>query len=154
MKVNCEKIVASKVSTAIDVKGIALLSIEEYDNLKHKISRIDGYWWLRSPGYSADSAACVFGAYGRDLVLGFNVSGKLGVRPALHIGNPESSSLQIGDRIEVANYTWTIISDTMALCDDIISDQPFREDWKADNANDYEASDIKRFLEDWWNRRD
>ena len=135
---------------SIDIEEITLLSIEEYKKLKREISRIDDFWWLRSPGYTDfDLAACVIGADGIVSENGYYVSNKLGVRPALKISYLKSSNLRIGDKIEVAGCMWTIISSKLALCDDFIGKQPFREDCKADDANDYEASDVKKYLKDW-----
>ncbi|MCL1952557.1 MAG: DUF6273 domain-containing protein [Oscillospiraceae bacterium] len=42
------------------------------------------YWWLRSPGYTAKYAALVF-SDGRVSLLGDNVNGELGVRPAMWV---------------------------------------------------------------------
>ena len=70
------------------------------------------------------------------------------MRPAL-IVNLESSNLADGDKIKYRGYTWTVILGKYALCDSIINKQPYREDRRVDNANDYEKSDIKKYIEDW-----
>lgn len=49
----------------------------------------------------------------------------------------------------LAGYTWTVISDKYILCDRIVEKTPFRQDWEAPDANVYEKSDIKRWLENW-----
>lgn len=38
-----------------------------------------------------------------------------------------------------------------ALCDNIIGKCVFREDWKAKEANEYEASDVKKYVDKWFN---
>ena len=50
------------------------------------IGQEDSIWWLRSPGFSDDNAAVVFGGDGgAGDVYGFSVESKSGVRPALCI---------------------------------------------------------------------
>ena len=52
--------------------------------------------------------------------------------------------------IEFGGYTFTIISDKYALCDEAIAKMAFREDCEADDANVYESSDIRTYLEEWY----
>lgn len=126
--------------------GITLLSLEEYQELEPNISLLNRLWWLRSPGFDDISAAFVIGAYGFFNVIGFIVGLAFGVRPALVL---ESSNLQVGDNFEFGNHTFTVISEKYALCNDSIGDHCFREDWKAKDANDYEKSDVKKYIESW-----
>lgn len=137
------------VENDINIDGITLLSTEEYIRFKKNIVNIDCWWWLRSPGFESLYAAYVSNDgsvynYG-DFV---NVD-TYAVRPALII-NPTSSHLEIGSKIKVADYLWTVISDEYALCDEAIVQCCFRKDWTAKDANDYEASDIKKYIENWW----
>ena len=44
---------------------------------------------------------------------------------------------------------WTMIGDSLALCDDVVGSCAFRKNWKAQDANIYEKSDIKKWLENW-----
>lgn len=142
-----QKIIITTEAVDLDIKGITLLSIREYESCKDKIKPTSCSWWLRSPGRYADTVVAINGA-GGVLRTGYNVSRTEGLRPALKI-DLESSNLRIRDKIEWANYRWTIISDSLMLCDEIIAEHPFREDWEADDANDYEKSDIKQWLENW-----
>lgn len=151
---NVEKIVTKSETKKLDFTKITPLSIEEFRSLKdkipptkEKIGILPDCWWLRSPGDDAFRAAIVYGTYNHADATGFNVDGEYGVRPALCISNLES--LQVGDKFELAKHHWTIISDKYALCDDIIGESPFRKNYKAKNANDYEASDVKQYLETW-----
>lgn len=143
MKVN--QLVMTKKEIDIDVVGITLLSKEEYLQAKEYIPFTKRTWWLCSPGNLDWTAACVDGGY----VYYGGVSNGLGVRPALKINNP---NLSLGDKLEFASHKWTVISDSTALCDDIIGRCAFRTDWEPEDANDYEASDIKYWLENWWNK--
>ncbi len=73
-----------------------------------------------------------------------------GVRPVLLISNLRSLNLKEGDKVEWGDYTWTIISDQYALCDKCIAWLPFREDLEAKDANVYEKSDVKKYLDQWY----
>lgn len=72
-----------------------------------------------------------------------------GVRPALQILNPESSNLNPGDQLEVVGHGWTVLNGGLALCNEIIGRTQFRKDWEAPDANVYERSDVKRYVEEW-----
>lgn len=145
-----ERKIREEVIESLKVIGITLLSVEEYMAAKAHIMPINGWWWLRSPGDISRRAASVF-AYGGVSTYGGRVDdpGSV-VRPALLIQNLNFFKLKPGDRIlNYAKHGWTVISDTMALCDDGIGKHCFHEDWEAQDANDYEKSDVKRFLESW-----
>lgn len=134
----------------LKVEGITLLSIEEYEATKEYVPLVYGWWWLRSPGNYSDSAAYV--NYGdRVDAIGCYVSSPYGVvRPALKISNFKSLDLQSEDRIiGFAGHTWTVIPGNMVLCDTGVGTHCFRKDWQAPDANDYEKSDVKKWLEDW-----
>jgi len=133
-----------------------LLSIEEAENLLTQEERECTYqgkpcwWWLRSPGSYSDRAACVDRGglvyYIGDRVNYVNDC----VRPAL-ILNLSSSNLQIGDIFEFGEYKFKVISSGYALCEEAIDRCAFRKDWKSKDANVYEKSDIKKFVDNWFN---
>lgn len=129
------------------VEGITLLSIEEYKVAEPNIPLVDDWWWLRSPGDNSWSAACVAPGGG---VVGFGCSvGNVlvGVRPALRF-NPKSAKLPIGAKVRVESFTWTHVTDGILLCDSIITRRmPFRKECKAEDANVYETSDVKKYLD-------
>lgn len=129
-----------------DIADVTLLSAEEASQVSKDVLCANYYWWLRSPGSFDNSAACVYGDGFVDY-YGYYVDGKYGVRPALRINNLKSANL--GDKIRVAGEMWTVISDDMALCDRIIGRAKFRIDFEAADANKYEASDIKQWLNSW-----
>lgn len=132
----------------IKITGITLLSTEEAENIPIKLRSIGDFWWLRSPGYFESNVATVRGD-GRISLKGYYVDCKhYGVRPAL-IFDPASSDLQIGDKFDMAEHKWTVIAKDKILCDDIIGQRAFREDWEIKDANNYETSDIKIYLENW-----
>lgn len=130
----------------IDIKGITLLSIEEYEASRPYIRLGDNNWWLRSPSAYNDCAAYASSCGYMDGACDFVIE-SCGVRPALKI---TSSDLSTGDRFNLFEQDWTVISDEYALCDYSIGRYCFRKDCYAEDANDYEASDVKKFLEDWF----
>ncbi|MCR5106097.1 MAG: hypothetical protein K6B68_16830 [Eubacterium sp.] len=134
------------------ITGATLLSVKEAKNLDKEILKADENWWLRSPSDRDRIAACVFGESGFVRSHGCSVRMEFGVRPALKISNLESSGYKIGESVYFGGHSFTIISDTYALCDDMIGECAFRKDSKADNSNKYETSDIKRYVETWFEK--
>ena len=136
----------------LEITGATLLSVEEARQLDKEILKASSSWWLGSRGDYVRNAACVNGDNGCVLGLGRDVGYRFGVRPALQIENLESSGSSIRDGITFGDHHFIIISDSYALCDDIIGECVFRKDWKAEDANDYETSDIKKYVDDWFTR--
>lgn len=145
-----ERKIREEVDESIKVAGVTLLSVDEYETAKEYIPPIKGWWWLRSPGDYRYYAAYVH-RDGRVLTHGNNVYGAGGVvRPALSISNLDSLNLKSGDRlIDFCGFDWTVISARLAICDTGIGTHCFQEDWRAPDANDYEKSDVKNYLESW-----
>ena len=137
--------------TDVQISEITLLSKEEYILAKEIICPIKGWWWLRSPGSNQYYAAYV--NYGGSLSSSSVYYDYCCVRPALRIRNLKSSNLKIKDKFQIAGYIWTVVIETtdeiVALCDDSIGVTAFHNDWKADDANDFEKSDIKKYLYKW-----
>lgn len=145
-----EKIINVTEKIDVQLEGITLLSAEEYKQMRCHIPKTDcRWWWLRSPGNYSNLAAYV------DLDGDVRIHGNsviysnVAVRPALKISNLTSANLIPGDKIIVAGQNWTVISDTYAIADDAIGTHCFREDWRAKDANMYEKSDVKKYIEDW-----
>ena len=131
----------------IKVVGITLLSKEEYAESKDLISPAYTRWWLRSPGIAKDCATSVTYDNSIDSTFLVDSVGNL-VRPVL-ILNPEFSNLKPGDKITFKQCIWTVLRNNLALCDQFIGRSPFRKDYKADDANNYEYSDVKQFVDKW-----
>ena len=146
---NAQKIIKTIQPIELDITGITLLSAEEAKEVPEDLRVIREWWWLRSPGYYAYRASLVTndGYVDTD---GHTVDDHdNAVRPALRVSNLNSVNLQIGDEVALADHTWTVIPGGMALMNDIIGYYPFRKDWQAEDANDYEKSDVKKYLEAW-----
>lgn len=133
----------------LNIKEVTLLSVEEFQKCEKNIPLLREWWWLRSPGFGSDYAASV-GYDGYVYRSGYSVDyGNHVVRPALRIGNLDSLNLNIKDEFEFAGRKWTVISKTLAICNDHIGYHCFREDYRALDANKFESSDVKRFLDNW-----
>ena len=141
------KHVVIKESQDIQIKEVTLLSREEYNANIDLIPPANGWWWLRSPGSRQYYAAFV-DICGSLNYYSYVSDDRGGVRPALRICNPYSS-LVPGDKFDLAGHVWTVISDELALCDESIGETSFRFDTNASDANIYEKSDIRIWLENW-----
>lgn len=146
MKVN--QIITTTRERELGIDGITLLSVEEYEACKEIIPGTACTWWLRSPGFISETAACVYGD-GYTNSYGSSVNYNYAVRPALEICDLDSSGLQVGDKFNLFGYNWTVISDVYALCDDLLGDLCFRKDSKVEGANLYELSDIRKYINEW-----
>lgn len=140
-----------QIKTEVEITEATLLSVEEAKALPQRLKSYKDYWWLRSPGYLHNLAASVGwdGSvyHGGSLVI----NGGFYVRPALKLVDPESSGLMVGDRFEFGNAKFEVVSDSLAFCTGNIGRRAFRKNWKAGRANVYEASDIKKFVDEWFN---
>lgn len=129
------------------IERATLLSVDEYEKYKKEIPLLSGKsWWLRSPGFNDEYAACVssrsFGSF---------VSYPLGVRPALQISNPES--FQSGEKFSFGENTFTYLGEGFAICTKSIGNCAFRKNYKANDANNYEASDVKKYVDAWYEKQ-
>ncbi len=133
------------------IKCATLLSVKDamclLSTAKRRYKR--EWWWLRSSDDNQGRGAFVF-EDGSILYYGrcFNLAPHC-VRPALII-NIESSNYKLGDTFIFGDKTFKIISDELAFCLEDIGYCCFRADWKAPDANDYEASDVKKFVDIWF----
>lgn len=139
------------LENGITVTGATLLTVEEAKRLPKSILKIDYPWWLRSPGNYANLAAYVY-SYGSVSYYGYDVDDYVsGVRPALNI-HLESPIPLVGSRFVFGDKGFEIISESQALCTGIVDECVFRKDRTADDANDYEASDVKKFVDAWYKK--
>ena len=142
-----EKVIMTTQEQELEIKEVTLLSECEYTEYETNIPPANEWWWLRSPGDSRYDATTV--NYDGSL-SDYDVDSSSGcVRPALKISNLQSSNLQIGDTFYMAGYSWTVIGEGLALCNQCVGQTAFRKEWHADDANDYDASDIKKWLAEW-----
>ena len=125
---------------------IFLLSIEEYEKYKDKIPQINCLWWLRSPGYCQPYASYV-GKFDGFPARGCGVSSiERSVRPAVRYDLINSYSIGWIDALNFfyCGIAWRIIDKDIAIAKEPISIHRFDE-----KSNDYENSEIRKFLLDW-----
>ena len=142
-----QKHIVTKQDMEIDVSGVTLLSVDEYNENLDLIPLHDDLWWLRSSfSDHGHYAGCV---HDDGVVDYYDVDNDgVGASPAL-ILNPESSHLNPGDKFDMAGVTWTMLNGNLAQCDEIVGNCPFRREWRANDANVYEASDVRKWVENW-----
>lgn len=138
------------METKMRIKSATLLTTEEARTLLAREERkYSCWWWLRSPGTHQNDVASV-NYDGSVYYLGRSVSIGCGcVRPALNI-TFDSSERNIGDVFDFGGKKFKIISSHLAFCLDDIGEACFRKDWRAVDAGNYELSDIKRFIDSWF----
>lgn len=148
-----EMIQSRQVVEASDIKitSATLLSIEEAETLLTQEERAyKELWWLRSPGFSQLTAARVIndgsvGCYGKCVDCGDTC-----VRPALNI-DTSASNIKVGNVFLFGGKEFKVLSPELAwMHKDDIGKCTFREDWKAEDANVYEASDVKKYIDRWF----
>ena len=145
-----EKIITK--AEELEITGATLLSIEEAKNLPLRLRQYDDWWWLRSPGYFSFLAAYVHNDGSVDN-YGYGVSDSIdAVRPALKIKNLKSSNFQIGDVFIFGDKKFEIMREDYAFCLKNIGYHCFREDRRAIDANQYEKSDVKKFVDKWFKK--
>lgn len=147
-----KQIIVTEKTQELEITRATLLSIEEAKQLPLELRKYTSRWWLRSSGYDSYHAANVgyAGVVDNDGVC--VPKDCFWVRPALQISNLNSSNLNVGDKFEFDGKPFKIISDNFAFCLTDIGRHCFREDWRANNANDYEKSDIKKYIDDWFEK--
>lgn len=148
MKVN--KVTISE--TNLDIVGATLLSTKEFEQVPQRLRGHSHWYWLLSKGPIKTIAASVnIGGFAYD--GGLTVDCNSGaVRPALIIENLESSDFKIGDIFIFDGKEFEIILNNLAFCTANIGYHCFREDRRADDANDYEKSDVKKFVDEWFEK--
>lgn len=106
-------------------------------------------WWLRTQGNWVNYAQCVFRIGQIDKDGTFVSFQNICVRPALKI-NITDPCVSKGDTFRFGGYEFKIINSELAwMYKDDIGPYLFRYDSGADDANDYEVSDVKKYIEEW-----
>lgn len=148
--ISIERMVFKK--DTIKVLEATLLSREEVETLLVKDEKIyKKWWWLRTPGDNNDDV-CYVDKTGYIFPNGYVCDNYgSGVRPALRIDN-FNSDVTVGDIFMFGGKEFKVISPTLAwIHNDDIGTCAFREKWDAPDANAYETSDIKKFVDKWFN---
>lgn len=139
----------SRCDVELNIKEITLLSEEEVETFLSREQRSGrDYWWLRS-AYSDDSCYASLVIECGGLGYGLVYDDDIGIVPALRISNLKTLELNIGDKISVGGETWAVISNDLVLCERVVGKTAFRKEHKVPDANVYEKSDVKIWLDQW-----
>lgn len=125
--------------------AIFLLSKDEYLKYKKFIPQVNVNWWLRSPAYLQYEVAYV--GFGGSISYYSVRSTSICVRPALHLDKvkvDESENILV-----YCGITWVKIDKNIAIAELPISRQSFNKN----SNNDYEKSDIRDWLLNWYEKR-
>lgn len=141
----------------LDITGARLLTIAEAEALPERLRVSDYVWWLRTPIPVDDKEWCWIT---RNYIAVVFEEGCISyhscdidfysVRPALKISNLRSSDLKIGDIFEFGEHKFEIISNHLAFCLDDLGSMAFMDDWRVQDACDYNKSDVKKYIDDWF----
>lgn len=129
-----------------DIEEITLLSMEEAYRVPDRVSMLEdeSWWWLQTPGED-DGSVAVVGKDGWVYENGEPVTNTSGqVRPALRISNLASFGVRIYDTITIFDVDWIVIDRDLVLLDGVLGHRRFDA-----YDNDYEISEIRKYLEDW-----
>jgi hypothetical protein len=148
---------------------IDLLTVEEAKKLPKEIRICDaskkfvGYvsnnnkccWWLRSPGRASKDAAVVDASGAVNELGNYVIDDILAVRPVIRVTDENIDDMEeIGDGyIRYLGTKWIDITDyigTVCLLKKKCLKRPHRFD---SASNDYEKSEIKEYIESWYQRR-
>lgn len=146
------RLITTELEVDLDISGATLLTVEEAKKLPEGLRKYDGWWWLQSRGYGCRYVKIVYNEgdisdVGR--IVDFDGGG---VRPALIISNIESTNFKIGHTFLFGEKIFKIISKDRAFCLEDIGTCVFKKDWQASDANDYEKSDIKKYVDEWFEK--
>ena len=136
------------------IERVTIPCSDEVLDVPKDILSCNRLWWLRSPSYDSHGAAYV-GSDGSVSHFGNAVSSaNVCVRPAFRIANQESSYPQIGERMKIAatgeeSIEVVYIGNNLWLAVEPIGESCFRKDWSAPDANCWDKSDLKRWLQKW-----
>lgn len=146
---------------------IDLLTIEEAKKLPEDIlicktpkgfnsySYIDNacWWWLRSPGYNSEFAAVVDASGAVDVDGDFVDNDHNAVRPVIRVTDLNDMEETDDGYIRYLGTKWVNITDyTGVVC--LLKKKCLKNPHRFDaESNDYEKSEIKKYLEDWYQRR-
>ena len=111
-------------------------------------------YWLKNPGrYEYNTtAACVHGA-GEISEEGFLITAELRVRPVLYVSGLTEYDVIPYDELKLFNRVWIAIPENTLLLKCSLGTYCFRKDYMVDDANEYEASDIKKYLDGWLEKK-
>ena len=129
-----------------------LLSVEEVKELLSDEDRAYyEWWWTRTVGTDNHCVADI-SVYGNIYTKGNrpDLDYSIVVRPVLIISGLKESGFGIGDTFKFDGKIFKIISENLAFCTEDIGHHQFNNDFKAEDANIYDNSEVRRFVDEWF----
>lgn len=135
------------------IEDITLLSVKQYQQCRKHIPWIPSPWWLRDGGKKSWLATYVDGMGGVNKDGRSVTETRFMVRPALKVEGVFDAGLQVGDKFTAIGQEWTVISETLVICNEGIVEHQFAKSQDGLDANEYEKSAVKQCLKDWLTAR-
>ncbi len=132
------------------ITGPTVLSAEEFLTCKALVPP-GGWYWLRSHGDAARTCRAGM-ANPQGEIYDALVMCAYGARPAAFAPGFAELGISPGGRVLMKGRIWTAVARDVLLCDGPIGNCPFRADWTAPDSGEWEASDLKAYIEEWWAR--
>lgn len=152
MEIKFLKEIKTTKEECINIIGVTLLEKEDYLVNKDIISFLGERWWTRTPADFGDHT-CVEVIEDPNYTIA-GVNSFIAVRPALIVSSVSSRLVKKGDKYLLGEMSWTAItgvnSNILLLADESIGRGQFRAGVRAADADDYEKSKIKKWLEEWY----
>ena len=144
------KVIKTTEPVEISVTDVTLLTEKEAKALPERLRLHHNWWWLRSSVGFCITAACV-SIDGSVFGIGRAVDDDdVAIRPALRISGLESSGFHIGDIFEFGGTDFEVVSGDTAFCLGDIGDCCFRKDVISDDVDDFEKSDVRKYIDRWF----
>lgn len=134
----------------LKVIGASLLTADEVKNIPEDLLCYHAWWWIKSASkYHRWHYVAIIEHSGKLNQMGRAVDFKGIIRPILEIANVKAAGLKTGDHFIYGGKEFCIISDTAAFCVNDIGCCQFRKEYSAKDATEYDASNIKAYINNW-----
>lgn len=145
-----KRLVTIEIPDELEIVGATLPTLEDSNYFSDNLCIYNTEWWLNTPLDHISGCVFIICTDG-DATYEETNCDYITVRPALQIKNLELSNLKIGDCFIFGEKEFEIVLNDLAFCKSDIGKCYFRQDFEADNANVYEFSDVKKFVDKWFN---
>lgn len=138
-----------KIDVDLKITGATIPSVQEVTPYSLDVRAIPAnYWWLKSDDFRNVPVACCDREGYVDYIENNDfLSDIWNVRPVLTF---ENSNMQKGDRFVFGCYEFAVYTEGRAICCTDIGASQYTDDYTRSDAMDYESSDIKKFVDKWY----
>ena len=153
MEVNVMRQTACYEMVPLKILGATLMTAEQAETLiGDRLARYYNGWWTRTPGLRNFTVAYVdnYGSLNSEGVCPADMS--LAIRPVLLLDNIDFaySVFNIGDIFTFGSVQFIILSSTIAFCTEDIGTMVFKNDTFISGCNDYNLSEVKLAVDEWF----